>query len=227
MMKMIRILRNEKTLDTIYYTSKDIFEKERKAIFYEEWHCIGSRSQIPAPGDCITDTIAGWPIIVLNPTPKRSEEGKILPLKAFHNVCRHRAGPLVYEGAHNCESAGLRCRYHGWLYDLDGRLKATPNFGDSASHIVKENFSLVPIEVREFKSLIFVRLRRDAEQTSHEPRTFESSMGPFIDALADRPIQDYVFHSAEDHVVQCKWKTYCENYGEGYHIGMVHPELFK
>ena len=40
-------------------------------------------------------------------------------LRGFFNVCRHRAGPP----AEGCGSRKLfRCGYHGWTYDLDGRL---------------------------------------------------------------------------------------------------------
>jgi choline monooxygenase len=99
------------TLTADAYTSPEFFRRERAAIFGREWLLVGHESEIRNPGDYIATDIAGWPVFVI-----RTRDGV---LKGFHNVCRHRAGNLVNDGTGHCER--LRCRYHGWLYDNDGR----------------------------------------------------------------------------------------------------------
>ena len=76
-----------------------------------------------APGSTFAATYAGWPLMVV-----RGTDGV---LRGFHNVCRHRAGPLVDDGAG--DAARTSCAsYHGWAYALDGRLRSARDFGDDA-----------------------------------------------------------------------------------------------
>jgi choline monooxygenase len=231
-------LSRARTLPASWYTSPEVFERERRRIFFNEWHCVGAASQVAAPGAFLSDSVAGWPVVVVRQTPKRGQEGAPLALRGFHNVCRHRAGPLVWPGSSGtCETAGLRCRYHGWMYDLDGKLRATPAFGDAAD-FRKEDYPLFPIAVREWRGLVFVRLRPEAAdaplpawaaeegaQGAARAKSFEEAFAGFIEALAPRPLEDYELVKAEDHTLRCNWKTYCENYAEAYHIPHVHPEL--
>ncbi len=44
----------------------------------------------------------------------RAEDGVV---RAFSNVCRHRAGPVARGAGHR---KALMCGYHGWTYGLDG-----------------------------------------------------------------------------------------------------------
>ena len=64
-------------------------------------------------------------------------------IRAFHNVCRHRAGPLVDRGTGRCHT--LVCRYHGWSYELDGHLKRARDFGDAALPV--DELGLLPVSV--------------------------------------------------------------------------------
>jgi nitrite reductase/ring-hydroxylating ferredoxin subunit len=53
----------------------------------------------------------------------RSKDDKI---RAFHNVCRHRAYTITRKESGT--STVLGCRYHGWSYDTTGRLVKAPQF---------------------------------------------------------------------------------------------------
>ncbi|MCZ9335926.1 Rieske (2Fe-2S) protein, partial [Klebsiella pneumoniae] len=79
--------------------------------------------------DWIASEIAGWPLLAV-----RGGDGVI---RAFHNVCRHRAGPLVSGPAGSCGQE-LTCAYHGWRYALDGRLRAATGFGAEAGFDPRE-----------------------------------------------------------------------------------------
>ena len=94
-------------------------------MFGREWLFVGHRHELSEPGDYLACDIAGWPLVVVV-----DDEGG---LRAHHNVCRHRAGPLVHEGCGRV--AGLVCRYHGWSYGLDGRLRSARDFGAHSATI--------------------------------------------------------------------------------------------
>src|SRR5205809_3414212 len=98
------------------YTSEERLALEKRVLFREHPLLIGLACRVAAPGDYLTDDDAGMPILVI-----RTAAGT---LRAFANVCRHR-GARVVDGCGSGKRA-LSCPYHGWTYDLDGRLYAVP-----------------------------------------------------------------------------------------------------
>src|SRR5690606_15430846 len=110
----------QKTLHARLYGDPEAYARERAGVFGRSWLCLGHEAEAPGPGDWIGGDIAGWPLMAV-----RGADGQ---LRAFHNVCRHRAGPLVEGEAGRCEGE-LVCRYHGWRYTLDGRLRSAGGWG--------------------------------------------------------------------------------------------------
>jgi choline monooxygenase len=152
-------------------------------------------------------TIAGYPLIVV-----RTKDG----LKGFHNVCRHRAGPLFAEERGNCGGA-LTCKYHGWVYALDGRLRIARDFG-AAEGFDPRAFSLFGVRVETWRGFVFV----NAEP--HAP-ALASHLAPLDGRLGARDMEGFVHAERRTHDIACNWKIYVENYLEGYHIPLVHPQL--
>src|SRR2546423_4143836 len=107
------------TLPAALYRDPPVYERERHRIFAQSWQFMGHESQLAEPGQWLALTIAGYPVIAVRGEDK---------IRAFHNVCRHRAGPLAPDGQGNC-GRNLVCRYHGWRYALDGRLASARDFG--------------------------------------------------------------------------------------------------
>lgn len=66
---------------------------------------IGHTGQAPNPGDYFTGSMAGVNYVVV-----RGNDGV---LRAFHNVCRHKAAPVA-EGS-GCTQM-FECMYHGWQF---------------------------------------------------------------------------------------------------------------
>jgi choline monooxygenase len=168
---------------------------------------VGRDAELPEPGSYLTETIAGWPIFVI-----RDRDGV---LRGFHNVCRHRAGPIVWDGQGQCDV--LRCRYHGWVYDTAGNLRRTPEFGDAAG-FDRADYGLFPILVGVWRGLVFVNLDTQAAPLAE---AFAALTGE----TASFPIERFRFHSRAEHEIACNWKTYVDNYGEGYHVKDIHPGL--
>jgi choline monooxygenase len=202
-------LARARTLPARWYVDPDVFARERERVFAREWLLFGCEGQLPDPGDALAETIAGWPLFVV-----RAPDGS---LRGFHNVCRHRAGPLVWEGRERCRV--LRCKYHGWVYDFDGRLRTAPDFGD-ALDFDPEAIALAPVRVESWRGFVFVNLDPEA-------RPLSESLAPFARAAARVDFESARFEASASHALACNWKTYVENYLEGYHVPYLHPALHR
>ena len=196
------------TLDAALYKGEDRYEAERRHVFARSWLLAAHESQFAKTGDYVALTVAGYPLILI-----RGEEGTV---RGFHNVCRHRAGPLADDGEGACEGA-LVCRYHGWRYALDGRLANARDFGP-AEGFDPRSYALFPLRCEIWRGFVFVNMDPDA--------------APLLEAtavlgerLSGWPMETYEFKRRSTHEIRCNWKTYVENYLEGYHVPNVHPAL--
>ena len=104
------------TLPGWVYSNAEFFELEKEYLFLSNWMIVCHISEVPKVGDFATLRLLGERALVI-----RGEDGE---LRAFYNVCRHRASAVVQGKNGSCSTAGIRCPYHGWLYGLDGSLKA-------------------------------------------------------------------------------------------------------
>jgi choline monooxygenase len=176
-------------------------------VFGRAWLFMGHQSELSREGDVLAATIAGYPLIIV-----RTKDG----LKAFHNVCRHRAGPLFDDERGNCGGV-LTCKYHGWVYALDGRLRNARDFGAAAGFDPRA-FSLFDVRVETWRGFVFVNADRDAPALA-------SLLAPLDARLGARDLEGFVHAERRTHDIACNWKIYVENYLEGYHIPLVHRQL--
>ena len=195
------------TLNSSYYHSEDIFKSEIKNIFTKEWLWVGRSDELITSGDYITREIFGYPIIIL----KDESES----LKAYHNVCRHRAAKLLSPAKGNCKQ--LVCPYHGWKYGLSGILMDTPKFFTEDA-FDESKHSLFNIKTDEMFGLIFINLDKDSQ-------TLLNWFGNFKEIIDNNLSIDLIHHNELKFDVHANWKTYIDNYQEGYHIPLVHPQL--
>ncbi len=139
-------LERASTLPSEWYTDPSILEQEKAKVFSRAWNLVGRIDQVAEPGDYFTATIADEPVIVARGADEK--------LRAFSNVCRHRAGPVASgEGKRKV----FQCGYHGWTYTLDGRLLGTPEF-DGVECFSKEENCLPEFAVDTWGALVFVNL---------------------------------------------------------------------
>lgn len=194
------------TLPASAYTDPAVYEHERSAVFGRQWQLAGFTAALRQPGDFVRHEFAGWSVVVVV-----DDDGA---LRAFHNVCRHRAGPLVVDDAGRGSS--FVCRYHGWAYALDGSLRAARDFGDDTLDLAA--YPLFAVQVAAWRGLVFVNLDPDA------PPLLDDH-GAFFAAAADRHLESLTYSHRVVHSINANWKVYTDNYGEGYHVPLVHPEL--
>jgi choline monooxygenase len=195
-----------RSLPASFYIDPEVFALERSKIFGRFWQVVGHGDQLRNPGDFFTCELQGEPLLLV-----RGMNGE---LRGFYNVCRHRAGPPG-EGCGNRKL--FRCGYHGWTYGLDGALISAPEF-DGVHDFHPEEFSLTAVRAEEWSNLTFVNLDNTAE--------------PLIHALGELPRQAERFgfpsmklFERRTYDMKCNWKTYVDNYLEGYHLPSVHPGL--
>jgi choline monooxygenase len=194
------------TLPAHLYHDAAIFMAEKERIFARAWQVVGNAQKVANSGDFFTTNLLGEPLLFV-----RGADGK---LRGFYNVCRHRAGPP----AEGCGSRKLfRCGYHGWTYGLDGALLSATEI-DGVEGFRAEDFALAPVRTEEWFNLIFANLQPDAP--------------PLLDSLGELPAQAEKFPFSEmklferrTYEMKCNWKTYVDNYLEGYHLPSVHPGL--
>ena len=201
-------LASAETLPSRCYTEGRFLEIELEKVFGRTWQLIGREDQVAFPGMFFTTEVAGEPLLVTRGGDSR--------VRAFSNVCRHRAGPVA-AGEGTCQA--FRCGYHGWSYALDGRLLNTPEF-DGVEDFRKEEHGLPEFRLETWMGLLFVNLDASAPALLD---TLEDLPG----RLASRGLETMRPAARKDWTVECNWKVYVDNYLEGYHIPIVHPSLMK
>jgi choline monooxygenase len=194
------------TLPAQVYTDPGVFAAEKEKIFAHTWQLVGHRRQVERPGDYFTIELVGEPLLIARGTDDR--------VRGFFNVCRHRAGPA----AQGCGSRKVfRCLYHGWTYALDGSLLHSTEM-EGVEGFRHDDFGLAPVRCEEWFNLVFVNLDPEA--------------APLLDTLGKLPEQAGRFEFASmklferrTYEMKCNWKTYIDNYLEGFHLPTVHPNL--
>jgi len=207
------------TLASRFYIDPHILEIEWEKIFRRTWQLVGTldracgevkgaKKTIADPETYFTADVAGEPVLVI-----RDKQGA---LRAFSNVCRHRAGPIALGSG--CKNV-MRCQYHGWTYALDGRLIGTPDV-EGVEFFDRSTMGMVPLKLETWGDLIFVN--------------FDVNALPLSDYLGKIPEQAKGFQfeglqlaERRDYVIACNWKVYVDNYLEGYHIPIAHPGLMR
>ncbi len=193
------------------YRDPEFFEREQTAIFRKSWQVVCHLSDIPRAGDFHSLDFLGESIVVL-----RGEDAEV---RAFHNVCRHRAARLLDGSKGHC-GRRITCPYHAWTYGLDGRLVGVPDRQafpglDAGKH------GLVPLEVEVFLGFVFVRLEAGL------PSVREMA-APYADELAVYRMEELVplgRVSLRPRLVN--WKNVGDNYSDGLHITVAHPGLTR
>ena len=178
-------------------------EAERRHLWTGSWLLAGVESDVAASGDYLLFEQLGRSVIVV-----RGKDGAV---RAFHNVCRHRASALVSNA--KGRAAKIVCPYHAWTYNLDGSLAGVPDARDFAC-LDKSQRGLLPVTCSVWRGLIFINFDPDARPLSE----FTAALDVFTSGfqLEGLVVQDFVD-------MDCNWKLAYHNFIESYHVNSVHP----
>jgi choline monooxygenase len=201
-------LADASTIPAPWYVDFRIAELENQTVFSHTWQLIGRVEQVEKPGQFVTATVAGEPIVVVR--------GNDNVLRGFFNVCRHHAAAVVTE---SCGQASLlHCPYHGWNYGLDGSLKGMPEF-DGVKNFERQQNGLIPVRTETWEQFVFINLDSGAEALA----TF---LGGLVKRVAPLGVSKLHYFDSRAYDIHCNWKVFVDNYLDGgYHVPHLHKGL--
>ena len=191
--------------------SRAYFEAERDKVFKRAWLMVGREDEVPNPGSYVVKQLH---VIESSVLVVRGEDGVV---RAFHNVCRHRGNKVVMgAGEKSGDAPAFMCGFHGWTYDLQGRLIQVPDEADFFG-IDKCELGLKPIHCQLWRGFIFINV-------ADQPRL---SLMEQIDADWAADVGRYPFEAFErscvfNGYVDCNWKIGLDAFQEGYHVIALH-----
>jgi len=196
------------TIPAPWYVDPRIAELEARTVFSKTWQVIGRTDQVDQPGDFVSSTVAGEPIVAVR--------GNDRHLRAFYNVCRHHAAAVVTEPCGRAQL--LHCPYHGWNYGLDGSLKGMPEF-EGVKNFDRGANGLVPVKVATWEKFVFVNLDSGGE-------SLEQFLGGIARRLAPLEVTNLHYFGTRVYDIACNWKVFVDNYLDGgYHVPHLHKGL--
>ncbi|KAJ5337579.1 hypothetical protein N7452_004307 [Penicillium brevicompactum] len=204
-------------LPASWYSSKEIYELERRAIFSRKWLLTTHKLRFPKTGDWLKFNIAGYAFILV-----KDRDGDV---NAFHNICRHRAFPVVTEDGGS--SRIFSCQYHGWSYGLNGKLAKAPHYQELEGFDKSKN-GLLPIHVHvDTNGFVWLNLDADDKaQISWENDFNGVDLQPRFKGFN---FEDYDFESGWESTGEYDWKVLADNYNENHqhHTSNAGPFAFE
>ena len=195
------------TLPSWVYNNEAYFELEKDQVILPAWHVVCHETDVTQTGDYATFELLGERAFVIR--------GKDGILRAFNNVCPHRAHAVVTGAAGHCKGA-IQCPYHGWNFHLDGTLKAVASPDAFSAKIPKDKFGLTPLELETWMGFVFVRFRTGGPSVAERFKPFDEEIAQYRMSEMVAASQDW----DEEHTVD--WKNAVENYCEDYHFPIGH-----
>lgn len=199
-------IRKAETIPSAFYTDDTYFQESREKIFARTWQLVSTLDEVKnVKPYVLLENFLDEEILLT----RDAEE----TLACMSNVCTHRGKILVER---ECRLDGIRCRYHGRRFSLNGRFLSMPEF-EAVENFPTDRDDLAKVPFETWKKFIFV---------SPNP---VAPLGEFVSNMEaikrDFGFKDLKFVGAKDYEINAHWALYCENYLEGFHIPFVHKSL--
>ncbi len=190
------------------YTEPAWAAAEQEAVFARTWQWICHVEKVAAPGSYVAATVAGMPVAVV-----RDRAGT---LRAFYNVCKHRAHELL-SGSGTTRT--IVCPYHAWTYDLSGGLRAARR-ADRMTSFDKDEICLDQVQVEEFGGFVYVNLDPAAAPLAQQAPDLAAEIARWAPDIAS------LTHARRlTYDVATNWKNVVDNFLECYHCHIAHKEF--
>ena len=190
------------------YTDPAFAEREVADLWPHVWQVACTTSQVPEPGDVFEYRCGRLSVLIV-----RNAGGE---LRGFQNTCRHRGNTLCEGSATGATE--LRCPFHRWSWDLDGRLVEVPSRKGFGAGLRTEEFGLFPAQVDTWGPLVFVNPDPEA------PSLADYLEGIPADA-AWAKVDEFRANTMVTMPVNANWKVVTEGFSETYHVQGIHPEM--
>jgi phenylpropionate dioxygenase-like ring-hydroxylating dioxygenase large terminal subunit len=191
-----------------HYCSDHQHALELDRLFRNAWQFVAAKSELAKDGDFLTLDLFGRPIIV------RNSRGKFL---AYENICSHRHC-LLTDAARGNQPV-LRCQYHGWEYDDQGRTGKIPE-AKCFRPWDRDNSRLNMFRLESCGDLLFVCLHKDGP-------SLKEWLHPFFDETEQAfSAPEWKMAYVWEYECECNWKVPAENTLESYHVTALHQKFF-
>lgn len=198
-------LKTNKFFTDSVYTSTELLEFEQQQIFRQTWLYIGRVDELMHSSNVRVIEVAGTSVLLT-----RSRHG----IKAFYNVCPHRAALFRSEPGHY-QLKRLVCPYHAWTYNLEGNLIGVPKEERFGADFCRADYSLISIRLEQWQNFVFICFSDEApalqEFLGRIPRELDKHITSATQLLVQKQYQ-----------VQCNWKVYHDNTLCDYHVAVAH-----
>ncbi|MEO7915293.1 MAG: SRPBCC family protein [Novosphingobium sp.] len=188
------------------YTDSDQWRAEMELVFKRVPLMLAFSAELPKPGDYKAMDAVGMPVLI-----NRDKAGKV---RAFLNVCAHRAAPVAAEGHGNCPR--FVCKYHGWTYGQDGKLIGVSE-ASTFGQVDKPSMGLRELPCEERAGMIFVCL------TPNAPIDLDNHFRGLLEDFAALDFGNWTYLGSRE-IFGANWKVAYDGYLEGYHFASLHPE---
>ena len=192
-------------VDYSAYHDPAVAEAERKAIWRKSWLYACREEDIPKIGDRTPFQVGKDSYFIV-----RSGEDEF---KAFYNSCLHR-GTMLCTKQESGET--IRCPYHAWEWNVDGRLKRIPSHWDF-SEVTRNNASLPEVKLARWGGYIFINADPDCVP-------LEEALGVLIEHFKSFAPERRYTAGRFRKMVLANWKITQEAFQEAYHLYATHPE---
>ncbi len=197
------------SLSSRHYVDPSVYERERERFFFAQWLCAGREEEWAEPGEYALRDVAGESVVVV-----RDGSGAI---RAFYNVCRHRGTVLCEAPGGRFPRQRITCPYHGWTYDLDGRLQGTP-YMVRMPDFQKAEYSLYAVHTASWGGFVWLNLATD-------PPPLAVELGRLWTYFERYGLETLRRAHRVEYDVAANWKLLVENFAECYHCPLIHPQL--
>jgi len=201
------LVRDDGFLPKERYISAEFADLEFERLWPRVWQIAGREEELADAGDFLEYSIGDDSIVVV-----RNGSGE---LAAFYNACRHR-GTRLTEGCGAFENREIRCPYHAWIYDLDGRLVHVPDAEEFPN--LPADLGLRPVRVDRWGGFVFVNMDLDAEPLLE-------FLDPLPALLAPYRFDELRFRTYRSTVIHANWKAVVDAFNESYHVQRLHRQI--
>lgn len=204
------------TLPSWTYNSEEFLALEKEHLFKRSWQLVCHVSDMPNNGDFVAFNLLNERAFVV-----RGEDGKV---RAFHNVCRHRAHAVVQGESGHCPNGRMVCPYHGWTYDLDGSRRGIPGADTFRKHDPKQ-FGLKELGCEVYLGFVFLRFTDGGPSVADQFLPYAEEFAHYRTAEMVPTNDRYSDNRFWEEAVDVDWKNGVENYVEDYHFPSGHRGL--
>ena len=201
------LIGGDEVIPRVRYTSPEFAALEFERLWARVWQVACREEEISDVGDFCEYLIGDQSVLVVRSDPET--------ITAFHNTCLHR-GTRLGEGAGRFPEGCIRCRYHAWRYDLDGKLVEV---------VDREEFDPIPsdvglceVRVDRWGGFVWICLSPDAPP-------LKQYLDPLPTLLAPYHLDRLHLRTYLSTVLPANWKVAVDAFNEGYHVQGTHPQL--